>query len=210
MSLLRDVVHWVLAWAQTPWSDLALVVLAFAESSFFPVPPDTLLITLALARPEHAFWLAALCTVASVAGGLFGYLIGKVGGRPVALRLFGPTRVAMAEALYKRYDTWAVFIAGFTPIPYKVFTIAAGVCTLDVRRFALASLLGRGGRFFLVAAVIFVFGEAIRDLLEQYLELAAAVLGTLIVAGFTALHLLQRRHRPARVIPTVADGGPRD
>lgn len=209
MSLLRDLVQWVLAWAQTPWSDLALVVLAFVESSFFPVPPDTLLITLALARPQDAFWLAALCTVASVLGGLLGYLIGRVGGRPVAIRLFGQARVAMAEALYKRYDTWAVFIAGFTPIPYKVFTIAAGVCALDVRRFALASLLGRGGRFFLVAAVVVVFGDPIRDFLERYLELAAAILGALIVAGFAALHLLQRRQRRAPASPALDDRGHR-
>jgi membrane protein YqaA with SNARE-associated domain len=199
MGMVRDLVQWVLAWAQTPWSDAALAALAFAESSFFPVPPDTLLITLALARPEHAFWLAGLCTVASVLGGLFGYLIGRVGGRPLALRLFGQQRVAAAEALYKRYDTWAVFLAGFTPIPYKVFTIAAGVCALDVPRFTLASLLGRGARFFLVAAVIFVFGEPIRHLLERYLELAAAVLGLLIVAGFGALHLIQKRHRSSAV-----------
>lgn len=195
MGLLRDLAQWVLAWAQSPWSDVALAVIAFAESSFFPIPPDTLLIPLALARREHAFWLAALCTAASVLGGLFGYLIGRIGGRPIALRLFGHGRVAVAEALYKRYDTWAVFIAGLTPIPYKVFTVAAGVCVLDVPRFVVASILGRGARFFLVAGVIFVFGEPIRDLLDQYLELAAAALGVLLVAGFAVLHLLQRRHR---------------
>lgn len=194
MGLLRDLVQWVLAWAQSPWSDIALGVLAFVESSFFPVPPDTLLIPLAIARPEHAFWLAAICTAGSTLGGLAGYGIGRAGGRPIALRLFGAGRVAVAEALYRRYDTWAVFIAAFTPIPYKVFTIAAGVCRLDLPRFALASIVGRGTRFFLVAGVIYLFGAPIRDFLEHYFELAAAILGILVVAGFAVLHLIQRRH----------------
>lgn len=206
MGVLRDLVAWVVAWAQSPWSDMALAVLAFVESSVFPVPPDTLLIPLALARPEHAFWLAALCTAASVVGGLFGYLIGRVGGRPIALRLFGPARVGAAEELYRRYDTWAVFIAAFTPIPYKVFTIAAGVCRLDLGRFTLASVVGRGGRFFLVAGVIFMFGEPIRAFLDSYLELAAALLGALLVGGFVVLHVIQRRHHPRHGSAAVAAG----
>jgi membrane protein YqaA with SNARE-associated domain len=192
MGFFTDLTEWVLAWAHTPYSTVALAALAFAESSFFPVPPDTLLITLGLARPETALALSGVASVASVAGGVFGYYVGRYGGRPLILRMFGEEKVAGVQALYRRYDVWAVFFAAFTPLPYKVFTIGAGVFALDLKRFILASFLGRSARFFLVGLTLTLFGDDVQYYLANYLGLASVVLAVLLVAGFLALRYIGR------------------
>jgi membrane protein YqaA with SNARE-associated domain len=124
--MLQNFYHWTLAWAASPHAEWALAIIAFAESSFFPVPPDLLMIPMAAARPENAFFFAFLCTLFSLLGGVFGYWIGQKGGQPILNRFIKRETVLRVEGLFNRYDAWAIGIAGFTPIPYKVFTIASG------------------------------------------------------------------------------------
>jgi len=192
---IRRLYDWVLGWADTPYGTPALVVLAFVESSFFPIPPDVLLIALALAAPTRAFRFAMWCTVGSVAGGLFGYWIGYAAWSTVEPLLIN--RVIREENFrsvtetYREHGGLAVFTAAFTPIPYKVFTVAAGVAHVDLAEFAVASLAGRGGRFVLVALVIRATGDRAKALIDRYFNLAT-VLGTaLLVAGFAAVKLLR-------------------
>jgi membrane protein YqaA with SNARE-associated domain len=174
----------MLDWAASPWAPLALFIFAFWESSFFPIPPDPLLIAMAVASPELALVFAAICTVASVGGAALGYGIGKKGGRPIVHRLFSENKISAAERLYHRYDVWAVGAAAFTPIPYKVFTITAGVAELNFPRFLIASTLGRGGRFFLVGTLIFFFGPTIQNWIDNYFNYLTAAFLLLLVAGF--------------------------
>lgn len=153
--MMRRIYDWVLHWADTPYGTWALFLLAFAESSFFPIPPDVLLIALCVARPERSFRYALVSAAGSILGGCLGYLIGwqfmtGVGNRIVAF--YGLTgKVAYIETLYQTYDAWAVGIAGFTPIPYKVFTITAGMFKINFVVFVLASLVSRSARFLLWA-----------------------------------------------------------
>jgi membrane protein YqaA with SNARE-associated domain len=196
---LHSLAAWVIAWAHTPHATTALAVLAFAESSFFPIPPDVLLITLCLINPAQSAWYAAVCTAASVLGGAFGYGIGRYGGRPLLERFVSGEKIRAVERYYKRYDVWAVGIAGFTPIPYKVFTVSAGTFLLDFKRFLLASALGRGGRFFLVAGLFFFFGEPIGGFVKKYLNLLSVLFAVLLVGGFAVMHGWSRRQgREAR------------
>ena len=123
---MSGLIQWVIAWSQTPSSVAALFVLAFAESSFFPVPPDVLLIAMALIRPREAFVFALVCSAGSLFGGMFGYFLGWLGGRPLLHRLFSEAKIKMVRDAYEKYEVWAIGIAGFTPIPYKVFTLFWG------------------------------------------------------------------------------------
>jgi membrane protein YqaA with SNARE-associated domain len=190
---LHALYRWVMHWAETPYGVPALALLAFAESSFFPVPPDVLLIALAFSRPRRAFWFAAVCTAGSVLGGIAGYGLGyflfEAVGRPI-LNFYGQgaeSSFLYLQGLYRRWDAWAVLMAAFTPIPYKVFTIAGGLFRIDFPVFVLASVVGRAGRFFLVAAVIHWFGPKVRGLLERHLNRAAWILAIGIVGGFLLL-----------------------
>jgi membrane protein YqaA with SNARE-associated domain len=193
MGFLRDLVAWTAGWASTPYGGIALFIIAFAESSFFPVPPDVLMIPLALFKTSSSLLFAAIATLGSALGGILGYFIGDKGGRPLLKRLFKPEKVAMVQDYYKRYDVWAVGLAGFTPIPYKVFSISAGAFGLDFKRFLLATVLGRGGRFFLVGLVILVFGEPVKEFLDKYFELAAVAFAVMLVGGFYVVNLLAKR-----------------
>lgn len=187
-EILHDLVSWVLAWGESPFGALALFVLAFWESSFFPVPPDGLMIVLMAGNPGFAFAFAGLATVGSLMGAGLGYVIGLKGGRPILTKLFSESRVNYVERQYQRRDVWAVSIAAFTPIPYKVFAIGAGVCRLKFRRFLFASLVGRGGRFFSVAFMMTVFGQQIRHAIENYLN----VLGILFIVALAMGFLIMR------------------
>lgn len=193
MDLLRGLVEWTVAWSTTPHATAALAVIAFAESSFFPVPPDLLLIAMALARPPTALWFATLCTAASVTGGMFGYLLGIRGGRPLMLRLFAREKIAAVEEYYKKYDVWAVGIAALTPIPYKVFTISAGAFDLDFKRFVLVSIVGRGVRFYAVATLIMILGPAVKGFLDRQFELAVTLFALLLVGGFYMVNRMGKR-----------------
>lgn len=189
--MLRSLYHWILKWAQTPYGIWALVILAFCESSFFPVPPDVLLIAMAIASPARSFFYALLCSVGSVAGGCLGYFIGwkfmaEIGTRIISL--YGlADKFDYIQALYMKYDAWAIGIAGFTPIPYKVFTISAGAFDIDFPVFAVASTVSRSARFFLIGALIYVFGARIQTFIDKYFNMLAVGVTVLIVAGFAVI-----------------------
>lgn len=192
--MLRRLYDWVLHWAATPYGTWALFLLAFAESSFFPIPPDVLLIAMCVARPERSFRYAFVCAVGSILGGCLGYLIGwqfmaTVGNRIVAFYGLGD-KVAYIETLYNTYDAWAVGIAGFTPIPYKVFTIAAGMFKINFGVFILASAVSRSARFFLVGGLIYRFGPGIQRLIDRYFDMLAVTFTVLLVGSFVLLKYL--------------------
>lgn len=189
---LRAIYDWVLGWADRPGGAWALGAFAFAESSFFPVPPDILLIPLCLSAPRRAWWFAALTTACSVVGGMFGYLLGAVAyqsvGRPL-LELYGAMDgFDTLAGLYQSYDAWVVGVAGFTPIPYKVFTIAAGFFEVDFAVFVLASVVGRGGRFFLVAGLLRWLGDPVRVFIDRWFNWLTLALAVLFVGGFIVVH----------------------
>jgi len=168
--MLRRLYDWVLYWAKTPYGTWALFLLAFCESSFFPIPPDILLIALAVAIPRKSLKYALVCSVGSVLGGCFGYLIGwqfmaSIGSSIVDVYGLTP-KMEYIGTLYNKYDAWAVGIAGFTPIPYKVFTISAGAFNINFVVFVLASMVSRSARFFLVGGLIYKFGPGIQEFIE--------------------------------------------
>jgi membrane protein YqaA with SNARE-associated domain len=171
-----------------------LALIAFAECSFFPIPPDALLVPMALARPRSAWRFAAICTVASVTGGALGYLIGFAVFDQVAqpiLRLYGygPAYAAF-QAKFQEYGLWIILIKGMTPIPYKIVTIAAGAARFDLALFMITSIFTRGARFFLVATLLHFFGDAVRDFIERRLTLVTSALAVGVVGGFLALKFL--------------------
>ena len=192
--MLRRLYHWVLHWAETPYSTWALFLLAFAESSFFPIPPDVLLIALAVARPAKSLHYALVCSVGSVLGGCLGYFIGyqfmEVLGQKI-VSLYGfQDKIDHIQQLYQQYDAWAVGIAGFTPIPYKVFTLSAGMFKIDFLVFVLASLISRSARFFLVGALFYKFGARIKPLIDRYFDILAVSFTVLLVLGFAVIKYL--------------------
>nr|WP_256502717.1 VTT domain-containing protein [Desulfuromonas sp. KJ2020] len=171
--------------------------MAFAESSFFPIPPDVLLLALCISVPAKSFRFALICSLGSVLGGMGGYGIGMVLWEGVSgyfyayVPGFTPQVFHQVQNLFSTYDFWAIFAAGFTPIPYKVFTIGAGVFDINFPVFVLASAVGRSLRFFLVAWLIFRFGPAMRAFIEKYFNLLTIVFVVLLVGGFIVIrHLL--------------------
>lgn len=191
--MIESITIWMVEWAASPYGILALFAIAVAESSFFPIPPDGLLIALALASPETAFLFALVCSIGSVLGGALGYLIGIKGGRPLLKRWFKSEKVRLVEDYYQRWDVWAVGVAGFTPIPYKVFTISAGVFELNFLRFILTSMVSRSARFFLVALLFYFFGETLRDLFEKYFALLTVAFFVLLFLGFYFIRVMGKR-----------------
>ncbi len=182
----------MLSWADSPYAVPALFLLAFVESSFFPIPPDILLIALTLSQPEIGLYFAAITTMGSVLGGLLGYGIGWFGGRPLLLRFIGEQRVKSIHTLFERYEGWAILVAGFTPIPYKVFTIGAGSFYVNLKIFTLASLFSRGGRFFLVAGTIQLIGPTMKSFLEEYFDVLSVVIVIVVALGFYIARLLSK------------------
>ncbi len=193
MKFLKKLYDWVLGWANTPYGGPALFFLAFSESSFFPIPPDVLLIPLGLSRPRKAFYYAALSSVGSVLGGIFGYLIGLFlmdsVGMPI-LRAYGlMEKYNYVSALYNQYNALAVGIAGFTPLPYKLFTIAAGACKINFPVFLMASAVSRSARFFLVSTLVYFFGERARAFIDKYFNWLAIAFALLLIGGFIAVKI---------------------
>lgn len=224
MVWMRRLYDWVLHWADTPYGAMALFLLAFTESSFFPVPPDVLLIALVLGRRSKAFFYAAICALGSVTGGMFGWYLGHEffgpvnsiiawivgpsawygvsgeGAELVTLSGFDFYRYAAdhmaatqgsvflkVKALYDDNAFMAVFTAAFTPIPYKVFTIAAGYFDVNIWTLALGSLIGRSMRFFLVAGLLWAFGPPMKRFIDKYFDWLAIAFMVLLVGGFLIL-----------------------
>ncbi|MBW2061297.1 MAG: DedA family protein [Deltaproteobacteria bacterium] len=200
--MISELTAWVIHWASTPYGAFALFALALAESSFFPIPPDALLIALCLINPEMSFIYAFVCSIGSVLGGIVGYIIGLKGGRPLLGRWFKSDKVRLVEDYFQRWDVWAVGLAGFTPIPYKIFTISAGVFDLNFPRFLLTSIISRSTRFFIVAALFFFFGEPIKDLIERYFGLLTILFFILLFLGFYFIKIMGKR--------AAASGGTQD
>ncbi len=191
--MLRRLYNWVLHWAKTPYGSWALFVLAFCESSFFPIPPDILLIALSVSIPKKSFKYALICTAGSLIGGCVGYLIGwqfmiSVGEK--IIQLYGLThKMQYIKDLYMQYDAWAIGIAGFTPIPYKVFTISAGAFDINFTVFLIASAVSRAARFFLVGGLIYIFGPKIQAFIDKYFNILAIGFVVLLVAGFAIIKI---------------------
>ena len=196
-SWTRRLYDWVLGWAETPHGTWALAALAVAESSFFPIPPDPLLLALCLGAPASGLRLAGLTTVASVAGGVIGYGIGAGAWHLFDQFFFdyvpgvSPEGFARVQDLYGRYDFRVIFLAGLTPLPYKVFTLSAGVFAIDFPVFVLASCVSRGLRFFVLGGLVYRWGSALRDVIDRHFNLFTWIFGILLVAGFAAVALLR-------------------
>ena len=192
--MLRDFYTWMMRQAAGPHAERALAVVAFLESSVFPVPPDAMIVPMVLARPQAAWRTAAIATAASATGGLLGYLIGYALLGTVGewvIRVYGlGDRIAAFQAAYAQWGLWIILIKGLTPIPYKLVTIASGIAHFNLGVFIVASLLTRGARFFLVAALLRAYGPPIRDFIERRLTLVTSAFGALIVLGFLSLRFL--------------------
>ena len=195
-NMIRRIYDWVLHWADTPYGVPALFILSFSESSFFPVPPDVLLIALAVSKPKKAFYYASVCSAASIIGGILGYGIGWTMWEMVSSFFFdyipGFTiqNFELIREKYELYNFWVVFTAGFTPIPYKLITITAGVFNINFVMFVIASAISRSLRFFLVSAIIYKFGAPIRTWIEKYFNLAALMFTVLLIGGFLVIKYL--------------------
>lgn len=192
--MLRKTYDWTMAQAARRNAVWVLAAVSFVESSVFPIPPDVLLIPMVLAAPHRAWFYALVCTVASVIGGIAGYAIGyglyDLVAQPI-LAFYGYLdKFAAFQAMYNEWGAWIVFGAGVTPFPYKVITIASGVTGLDVVVFMIASVLSRGLRFFIVAALLWKFGPPIRTFIEQHLGKLTAAFFVLLLGGFVALRWL--------------------
>jgi membrane protein YqaA with SNARE-associated domain len=186
--------EWTLAQAARPHALWVLGAISFIESSVFPIPPDVLLIPMVLARPTRAWLIALVCTVSSVLGGLLGYAIGallfEAIGQPI-LQFYGYLpEFSEFQARYNDWGAWIVFFAGLTPFPYKVITIASGVTGLDLTTFIVASVLSRGLRFFLVAALLWWMGEPIKRFIENNLGWLTIAFFVLLFGGFLVIKLL--------------------
>jgi membrane protein YqaA with SNARE-associated domain len=192
--MLRRLYDWVLSLAARPSAVWALALVSFTESSFFPVPPDVMLIPMVLARPERAWFYAFVCTVTSVAGGILGYAIGALLYESVGswvFQLYGLSDGAEAfRRSYAEYGHWIILLKGLTPIPYKLVTITSGFAGYDLFWFIVLSILTRGARFFALAGVLGWFGPAIKDTLDRHLGVAAGGFAAALVLGFVAFRYL--------------------
>lgn len=198
MNWIKKLYDWMLSWGHSRWGALALFCFAFAESSFFPIPPDVLLIALCLGAAKRSFRFAAICTAGSILGAVVGYAIGYLAwqtpsGEYTALANFFFNHVFSVEAfesvgaLYDKYNFWIVFTAGFTPLPYKIFTITGGLFHINFVMFIIASIISRGMRFFLIAGLIWKFGAPIKSFIDKYFNLLAIAFTVLLVGSFFLL-----------------------
>lgn len=194
-SLLRRMYDWCIEAAHKPHAMWTLGVISFAESSFFPIPPDVMLVPMSLARPARAYVMAAWCTAASVAGGVLGYAIGallydSVGAWVIQLYGYG-SKVEAFRAAYAEWGAWIILLKGLTPIPFKIVTITSGFAGYNFWLFVLFSIITRGGRFFVLAFLLHRYGEQAREIIEKRLGLWTAIFAAVLIAGIVgALYLL--------------------
>lgn len=197
---LRKLYNWTVQWAETPYATPALGVVSFAESSFFPIPPDPLLMAICYARPQSWLRQALWCTFMSVCGGLLGYWLGWE-FKPAAIWILQHVGVpdvegkfAVVQAFYDKWGFFALIVKSLTPIPFKVFTIASGALHFNLGKFILGAALGRAFRFVLVAGLIRVCGERIRPIIEKRIEILGVLFLLAILAGFFALKFFSHLH----------------
>ena len=185
--MLRNTYNWILGWGHSRYASTALFILAFTESSFFPIPPDVMLAPMVLARPDRAWSLAALTTITSVLGGIAGFLLGALAFdsvEPLIERAGYMSAYLRAEDWFVQWGFWAIFLAGFSPIPYKVFTIAAGAMSMAFAPFVLASFVGRAARFFLVAGLVAWGGPKFEAKLKQFIDIIGWAVVVLVVVAY--------------------------
>lgn len=190
---MRSMYHWVVGWAEKPQAEKALAGLSFTESSFFPIPPDPLLIAMVTAKPKKWFRLATITTLGSVAGGILGYAIGLlaiVAVMPVIISAGYEDAYKSAVDWFGKYGALAVIVAGVTPIPYKIFTIAGGAAGMFLPLFIIGSFIGRGGRFYLVAFLMYHLGRRYKDKIEKYIDLLGLAFVALLILGFVVVKYL--------------------
>lgn len=198
MNIVKRLYDWMLSWGNSRWGAWALFFFALAESSFFPIPPDVLLIALCLGVTSKSFRYALTCLSGSIVGAMIGYAIGfflwqNTAGEYTALanwffaHVFSVESFTNVGALYDKYNFWIVFTAGFTPLPYKIFTISGGLFHINFVMFVVASIISRGLRFFLIAALIWKFGAPIKVFIDKYFNLLAILFTVLLVGSFILL-----------------------
>lgn len=190
-KIMRKVYDWTIHWSKTKYAKLSLFGLAFAESSFFPIPPDVLLIAITVSH-RYKWWLfASIATVGSVLGGILGYYIGlglyESVGKSIVEFYHLDKFFEIVKVNYEKNTFLAVFTAAFTPIPYKMFTIAGGIFNVSMAEFIIGSILGRGGRFFAVALLIRIFGSKISNLIEKYFDILSLAFMGILIAGFLVI-----------------------
>ena len=185
MKLFASLYNKVLSWAAHPKAPRYLGILSFAESSFFPIPPDVMLMPMVLAKPKNWLYLAALTTVTSVLGGITGYFIGVFAFetlQPLIVQWGYGEKLELADSLFKQWGIWIIFAAGFSPIPYKIFTITGGALSMALIPFIFASIIGRGARFFTVSALLAWSGPKMEPMIIRYIEwLGWIVVGALVL-----------------------------
>ncbi|MBT3785124.1 DedA family protein [bacterium] len=191
MIWLRNLYDWTLSWAETRFGTWALFVVAIVEASFFIIPPDLLLIALCAGKPKKSYYFVAICSLGSVLGGVIGYGIGwgllESVGMPILQGLGLENAFDVVGEKYRENAAISIFLAAFTPIPYKVFTIAAGAFGVSLATFLLASICGRSLRFLIVGSALFFFGPKIKSFIDAYFNLITIVFGVLLVGGFLYL-----------------------
>jgi len=191
---MKRLYDWVLSWAHSPYGVVALFVLAFCESSFFPIPPDVLLIALSVSLPKRSYYFALICSIGSVFGGLLGYYIGyafmSAVGMPIIEFYDLTSQFENLQTIFTDYDAWAIAIAGFTPIPYKVFTISAGAFHVNLLVFAIASLVSRSARFFIIGTLIYFFGDRIQAFIDNYFNVLSIAFVIALMGGFFVMKFL--------------------
>ncbi|ETR70675.1 MAG: membrane-associated alkaline phosphatase [Candidatus Magnetoglobus multicellularis str. Araruama] len=191
---MKRLYDWVLSWAHSPYGVVALFVLAFCESSFFPIPPDVLLIALSVSLPKRSYYFALICSIGSVFGGLLGYYIGyafmSAIGMPIIEFYDLTSQFENLQTIFTDYDAWAIAIAGFTPIPYKVFTISAGAFHVNLLVFTIASLVSRSARFFIIGTLIYFFGDRIQAFIDNYFNILSIAFVIALMGGFFVMKFL--------------------
>ena len=194
MKFLRDLYNWTLEQSSKKYASWFLAFISFIESSFFPIPPDIILIPMIIAKRTKAFILAFICTIFSVIGGLFGYFIGFALFNSVGLILvnfYGMNDyIESLKEYYNNYGVWFVLIAGFTPLPFKIITIASGLFQLNLIVFIVCSLIARGSRFYLIAVLLYIFGETIKKFIEKYFNILTILFFILLIGGVLFLGYL--------------------
>ena len=195
MKSIKKLYDWMLSWGDSRWGALALFLFAFAESSFFPIPPDVLLIALCIGATARSFRFSAICLAGSILGAMAGYGIGYFlwqtpSGEYTAIadfffaHVFSEESFLQVQNLYNQYNFWIVFTAGFTPLPYKLFTITGGLFHIDFAMFIVASIVSRGLRFFLIGWLIWKFGSPIKTFIDKYFNIIAIAFTVLLIGSF--------------------------